>query len=179
MMSRLPNLDNSPRRAAHQSPGGTKPCLTNDGPGPLEDVTVHYVAVGNSDGMGGRVYSRWKRGNLSSDVPVTGRIWRRAARKRPSQIAHGGLMMRDDAPVAERVDATDLKSVGRKAMQVRLLPGAPARRLQRHGEGPTGEGTCAFCQGGNNLTAAQRRTKGMATSEAAANRPSRPPMVGR
>ena len=34
--------------------------------------------------------------------------------------------LHDDAPVAERVDATDLKSVGRKAMQVRLLPGAPA-----------------------------------------------------
>ena len=31
----------------------------------------------------------------------------------------------DDAPVAERVDATDLKSVARKGMQVRFLPGAP------------------------------------------------------
>jgi hypothetical protein len=29
------------------------------------------------------------------------------------------------APVAELVDATDLKSVGRKAMPVRFRPGAP------------------------------------------------------
>ncbi len=31
------------------------------------------------------------------------------------------------APVAELVDATDLKSVGRKAMPVRFRPGAPTR----------------------------------------------------
>ena len=31
------------------------------------------------------------------------------------------------APVAELVDATDLKSVGRKAMPVRFRPGAPSR----------------------------------------------------
>jgi hypothetical protein len=30
-----------------------------------------------------------------------------------------------NAPVAELVDATDLKSVGRKAMPVRFRPGAP------------------------------------------------------
>lgn len=41
--------------------------------------------------------------------------------------------LHDDAPVAEWVDATDLKSVGRKAMQVRLLPGAPAFRERAKG----------------------------------------------
>jgi hypothetical protein len=33
------------------------------------------------------------------------------------------------APVAELVDATDLKSVGRKAMPVRFRPGAPDHPL--------------------------------------------------
>ena len=46
-----------------------------------------------------------------------------------------------DAPVAEWVDATDLKSVGRKALQVRVLPGAPATGVPEHvrvrGEGQT------------------------------------------
>ena len=36
----------------------------------------------------------------------------------------------DDAPVAEWVDATDLKSVARKGLQVRLLPGAPINSSQ-------------------------------------------------
>ena len=39
-----------------------------------------------------------------------------------------------DAPVAEWVDATDLKSVGRKALQVRVLPGAPKSRFGVYGK---------------------------------------------
>ena len=70
-----------------------------------------------------------------------GAVMRGRARQQPVQCARFGLacaLLSNDgehsrgntgAPVAELVDATDLKSVGRKAMPVRFRPGAPTPML--------------------------------------------------